>query len=192
MVIISFVIWKVTDVLSVGWLCVDCLCHTHLYLNLHCYFYLSAWFIRFLKQHMDSLSYFLFDHVYRRQCHLHKCGLLTMRIVTCMEAAKSITSSADLKGQSNKSVHAKNNLIYMLKSITTMKKAFRLHGVVSLILDEASFLNADIMQIFASVPVSRELAAGHILPYTIVYWGCHQFFCFCQQGLPARDHTESC
>ena len=35
-----------------------------------------------------------------------------MRIVTCMEAAKSITSSADLKGQSNKSVHAKNNHLH--------------------------------------------------------------------------------
>ena len=74
------------------------------------------------------------------------------------EAAGAITGSADLDGHKDY-LYQKTNVLYACKSISTMRAAVSANPTVAITFDEASFLNADIMQIFASTPVSAEVAA---------------------------------
>ena len=60
-----------------------------------------------------------------------------------------------------KHLYEKSNMLYAGKSISTMRAAVQENSAVAVTLDEAAFLNVDIMQIFASAPVSAEV--GRVL-----------------------------
>ena len=55
-------------------------------------------------------------------------------------------------------------MLYVAKSNVFLRTGFRRHRVMSLVLDEAAFLNGAILQVFASTPLTAALAAGSVLP----------------------------
>ena len=55
-------------------------------------------------------------------------------------------------------------MLYVAKSNALLRTGFQRHRVLSLVLDEATFLNGSIMQMFASTPLTVDAAAGSVLP----------------------------
>ena len=84
------------------------------------------------------------------------CMIVLLHLVQAREAVRS---SADLQGHS-KHLYEKSNMLYAGKAIPVMRAALRENSTVAVTLDEAAFLNADIMQIFASAPASAEVVSA--------------------------------
>ena len=75
----------------------------------------------------------------------------------------AFSSPADVSGHS-RHIYKKHNLLYVAKSNVLLRTGFQRHRALSLVLDEAAFINGAILQVFASTPLTAALAAGCVLP----------------------------
>lgn len=61
-------------------------------------------------------------------------------------------------------VQSKRNLIYLAKSTELLSTGLQWSGSLSLVMDEARLINSQILQIFASTPLTDGVAHGVMLP----------------------------
>lgn len=79
------------------------------------------------------------------------------------QAAVVFSDPADVTGHS-RHFYKKHNVLYVAKSNVLLRTGFQRHRALSLVLDEAAFLNGAILQVFASTLLTDALAVGSVLP----------------------------
>ena len=79
------------------------------------------------------------------------------------EAQDVAVKSADIKGESTHQYN-KLNIIYTAASVENVQAAFARSRALSLTMDELSFLDTSVLQVFASSPATPDVATGWCCP----------------------------
>lgn len=89
--------------------------------------------------------------------------LLVFSTKSFPQANSTLQSSSDVAGHAGH-VYRKQNVLYTAKANVLMRTGLERNRALSLVADEASFVNGSVLQVFASCPISWETAAGAVLP----------------------------
>ena len=94
--------------------------------------------------------------------HTHRAGW-PIFIHVIRQAAAAFSQAADVSGHP-KHTYKKHNVLYVAKSNVLLRSGLQRHRALSLVVDEAAFVNGAILQVFASTPTTADVAVGSVLP----------------------------
>ena len=79
------------------------------------------------------------------------------------KADEAVVQSADIQGHSTH-FYNKNNILYTAASVEAVQAAFARSRALALTMDELSFLDTAVLQIFAASPATPDVATGWCCP----------------------------